>query len=273
MINLKRHLLGAVLVLCFLPASGRSQEEGGIVGFYPSADSICTYPTLDRPLAVICRKKLLGRYVTFIGYKDTKKVFMASVTLKPVMNPDSEISRVVAFDGIKPTLGKVETWGYVFDRNGDGKIDYLALVEGAGAFEDDDLPDDYPVRGQPLNRPELEVYVGHCRLIFNHWADDNYDGTIDAGIICDADSMRDWIARRIVVRSTKFNGTFDDVWGFKTNITARRDSIGHDPTSVPYHALGKFWARIDKAVLQEKTGVLQLLNRAAKECGILKPAD
>lgn len=272
MINLKRHLVSAALLL-ILPASGRSQDEGGIVGFFPTADSICTYPSVDRPLEIICAKKVLRRWVTFMGYKDTKHVFIASVTLKPVVNPDSEISRVVVFDGIRPTLGKVETWGYIFDRNGDGKIDYLALVEGAAPFEDRDLPDDYPVRGQHLTRPELEVYVGRCRLIFNHWADDNYDGAIDAGIFCDVDPMRDWIARRIVARSTKFNDRFDDVWGFRTSVRSEHDTVEHGPTSVPYHALGKFSAELNKAVLREKTGILQLLNRAAKECGILKPSD
>jgi len=106
------------------------------VQFYPVADSICDYPALYETLVIVCQEKIDSLFVTFIGSKSQKRIFIGAITKKPIHNPSKEISRIVDIDGIKPLLGKVSTWGYIFDRNNDGKIDYMALVGGAAAFKD-----------------------------------------------------------------------------------------------------------------------------------------
>ncbi len=260
-----------LFLLLLVPAAlqiGLARQAGTILTFYPTADSITNYPTIDKKLEIVCEKKLSGRYVTFMGYSGQGKIFIAAVTLDSLKDPNTALSRTVVFNGIRPTLGQTTSWGYVFDRNGDGKIDYMALVEGAAAVEDDQITDDYPERGQHLTRPELELFVGHCKLIFDHWADDNFDGTIDAGIVNDADPKRDWIKQKIAVRSTRFDGRFDDAWAFRGSIDGSHDTIPFTAASVPYRSLGNLSDHLTKETLRSKTEILKLLNEAAAKCKV-----
>jgi len=272
--------LTILLLCCFSPMS--AQED--IINFYPVADTLCLYPEIQQPIDTICQKQIpqyttkkVGKkfvkdttkfYVSFLGYKGQKKVFIAALTTKPIENPNSDIMRIVDFDGTSPKLGRVTTWGYVFDRNNDGKIDYMALVDGAAAFKDDGIPLDFPVRGQNLTLPQLEIYMSHCKIIFNHWADDNFDGKIDAVVHTDMDPVRDWVERRLVIRSTKFDGTFDNVWSFQKYITEDRGTVEYSKTAVPYRPLGKLSGEITQATMDEKTAILSILNSAALKCDL-----
>jgi hypothetical protein len=275
-----------ILGLCFL--SQLSAQED-LINFYPVADTLCIYPEITKPIDTICQavmpqymRKKAGKksvidsskiYVSFLGYKGQKNVFIAALTTKPLENPNFDIMRIVDFDGASPKLGKVTTWGYVFDRNNDGKIDYMALVDGAAAFKDDRVPPDFPVRGQNLTMPQLELFLGHCRIIFNHWADDNFDGKIDCAVHTDMDSVRDWIDRRIVIRSTKFDGNFDEVWAFRKYITDEHEAVPFSKTAVPYRPLGKLSGQITKETMDEKTAILELLNKAALKCDVGKDVN
>jgi len=256
----------AMYILLF-PVTGVSREGKNIVKFFPIADSVSEYPPLTAKLEIFCQKKISDLYVTLIGYKDGKKILIAAITKEKITDPDSEIYRVVGFENAEPHLGKVTTWGYVFDRNQDGRIDYFAQADAAAPLLDDRIPESYPIRGEKLGMPDLELYVGHCKIIFNHWADDNYDGKIDAAIHYDIDPLRDWVKRKIVIRCTKFNDKFNDVWAFTRRITGRRDSVAHTAGSVPYRPLGRISGRISPKTFAEITDILSLLNRAAAECG------
>ena len=270
-------------LLIFLPYLNAQDD---IINHFLIADSLCNYPELQQPIDTICvqqipqylTKNVGGKtvtdtskfYVSFLGYAGQKQIFIAAITLKPLEKPNSDILRIVDFDETSPRLGRVSTWGYVFDRNNDGKIDYMALVDGAAPFKDDNVPEDFPVRGQNLTLPELEMYMSKCRIIFNHWADDNFDGQIDAVIHTDMDPVRDWVDRRLVIRGTKFDGKFNNVWAFRNLPIGDREKIEYSETSVPYRPLGKLSGQITPAMFEEKTAILSLLNRAASRCDIGK---
>lgn len=243
-----------------------SQED--ILQFYPHADSVTQYPPFTSELSVLCSQKVSGRYVSFIGFKKDKRVLIAAVTLEELKNFSKQIALTVNFDGAKPTAGKISTWGYVFDRNADGKIDYLALVGGAGPYKDKDFPEDFPMRGFPLPKEYIEYLVTRSKIIFNHWGDDNYDGSIDAVIHVDMDRNRDWVDRHLVVRSTDFDSTFNDVWAFTLNDLSARDTVRHTSTAVQYHPVGQPEGEITPKALSEKSAILRLLNRAARACGL-----
>ena len=243
-------------------------QPGNIVDFYPHADSVCQFPQSDRELTVICQKKISQRYITLIGMKGDSRILLAAVTLKPLTDVQKSISLTVDFDGIRPNPGKVSTWGYVYDRNGDGRIDYMALVGGAAAYKSADFPDDFPLREKLLSLKQIDYYVGHCKTVFNHWADDNFDGTLDAAIHIDMDPQRDWVERQIVVRSTGFDGKYDEVWSFREKMGDVRDSVKHTTASVEYHPIGKPPDSISLAAFADKTRILHIINAAAKECGL-----
>lgn len=235
--------------------------------FFAVADSVLAHPPFRTDLEAFGQVKTGGLFVSFAGYAKTKTLLYAAFTPDSLADPVGDVSPIVGYEGPRPTLGKVETWGYVFDRNGDGRADYLALVGGAAAFEDADFPPDFPVRGRTLMLHHVELFVKKCRLVFNHWADDNYDGTIDAVIHVDMDPERDWVYRYIGARSTKFDGTFDDVWAFRTDTSSFNDSVSFTPDGVAIRPIGSPSATITPQTLREKSAVMTMINEAYERIG------
>src|ERR1041384_42753 len=263
---MSRATIAACAILLFVQPA--VSQESGLPGFFPHADSVCLYPRTDKKLRVICSRKIDRRYVTFVGYAGDTRVLLAAVTLNPLKDVQDSISLLVDFVDNRVSAGKITPWGNVYDRNKDGKIDYLAIVGGAAAFKPREFPEDFPLRGGHMTDAQIDYFVGHCAIIFNHWADDNFDGRLDAAVQADMDPERDWVERRIVVRSTKFNGRYDDVWAFTGSIGDERDSVGHTSGGVPYHPVMKPQEEIGPALFAERTNILKLMNGAAKECGL-----
>jgi hypothetical protein len=259
----------AMTVAAALPGSLRAQNYD-LTWLYPHVDSLIQYPTPERYLTILCQKKVENKYISFVGTTKTgDKVLLAVVTLSPLTDVTHSLSLYVDFGPhATPSPGKISTWAYVFDRNHDGKIDFLSLLAGAGPVKRDDMPDNYPKRGQPLSRPNLEFFVGHCSLVFDHWADDNFDDTLDAVIHHDMDPERDWVQRQIVIRSTNFDGKFDSVSTFRRQPgDLPNDTIAYSSGWVPFYPIGKIEPdAITQKSFLEKTELLRLLNRAVKAC-------
>jgi len=256
-----RSFLMILFLLMSLMTIGFSQST--ILSFYHTADSIGSFPLPINQYEIKAQKKLMDRYVTFIGKKKEKTICIAAVTLTPIKNLQKELDLTVEFHGPKPYIGEVTTWGYIFDRNGDGKIDYLALVGGAAAVEDSTMTDDFPGFGSPMSKKQFGQYIGRCQILFNHWADDNFDGTIDAVVHYDMDPIRNWMKRHLVIRSTAFDGNFEDVWAFRGKITSTHELTPFTKTEVPFYELGSNQSTFTKKMMDQTSGILQLINRAA----------
>jgi len=269
-----KRLVVVTICLVALTSAFSIGQYKSIVDFFPHVDSLTIFPPVGKGLTILCQKRIAQRYVSFVGIKGKDKVLLVAVTLQRLTDVQKSISLIVQFDetkrGINPNPGKVSTWGFVFDRNGDGKIDYMALVGGAAAFKKEDLPENYPLLNQPSSFEHMELLVSHCKIVFNHWADDNFDDTLDALIHIDLDPRRDWVERRMVIRSTKFNNKFDDVWAFRNSMTEEYDTVSHTSQSVPYHPIGKPTDEITKETLMDKTRIMLLIHRAAEQCGLKK---
>ena len=237
-------------------------QNGSIVDFYRYADSISTYPPVDQQLAIIQQQKVMNGYVSFIGIKGTSIVILAAVTTEKLTDPKS-ISLTVEFLKDRASIGKVPMWGYVFDRNNDGKVDYMALVEGAAPYKDKDFPEDYPLRKKPATQEQMERFVNDCKLVFNHYADDNFDGKVDAFVHIDLDPKRDWVERQIVARCTAFDEKFNDVWAFRLSMKNPPEQVAHTAENIPFHPLNKPTDVLTKATLADRTSILEYLNTAA----------
>ncbi len=243
----------------------RAQPD--ITDFFDVADSVSEHPPFRTELTTLCQVRVQDRWVSFVGFKNTKTLLYVTFTLDSLADPVRDVSPTVGFDKSRPTLGKVSTWGYPFDRNRDGKIDYFALVGGAAPFEDGDFPENYPKQGQTTMVHHIELFVAKCKIIFNHWADDNFDGSIDAVVQADMDPERNWVYRQILARSKKFDGRFDDVRAFRTDNSAFNDSVSHTAERVEYRPIGMTAGSIGKKELDEKSAIMAFMNKAIDECG------
>jgi hypothetical protein len=265
----------SIIALCvefWLPADRTSAQSptrhGDMIKFYGFADTIATYAASPDSLRIIKQKFVDKFYVAFIGFQKSPKVRIVAVTPEPIKNVRKDITLTVEFNGVYPRSGKVTSWGYIFDRNQDGKIDFLSLLGGAAPYERGDMPEDYPIRGVQQNMDQLEFMVSHCQLVFNYWADDNYDGKLDGLIHVDMDPMRDWVQDQIVVRSTKFNNKFDDVWAFQYTMDNRADTVVVHNNTIPYHPIDKSAPTISTDTFKYKNEILDLINRAAHLAGL-----
>lgn len=259
-----RSIAAALLfLLTLVPPSLFGQKN--VIDFFRLADSLSQTPPMISELSILGQKKVMNRYVTIVGYPEDKSVLLVAVTLEPIKDIRKDISLAVRFKKTIPDVGKTSSWGYIFDRNQDGQVDYMTLLGGGAAFKDELFPEDYPYKDQALQGPQMEYFISHTRLVFNHWADDNFDGTLDAVIHVDMDPDRDFVERQIVARSTAFNGRFDDVWAFRVSDGALQDSVPHTETSVPYHPIGKPPDAITPAMLADKSQIMKLINTALKQ--------
>jgi hypothetical protein len=266
-----KKILGlAVLLAALAPAGLRAQQN--LVDFFAFADSISKTPPMINDLRILGQKKVSKRYVTIVGYPEDRSVLLAAVTLQPIKDITKEISLAVHYRKMIPNVGPTSTWGYIFDRNRDGKVDYMALLGGAAAYKNAEFPPSFPAKGQPLQAAHLQYFLSHCRLVFNHWADDNFDDSLDAIIHIDMDPDRDFVDRQIVARSTAFDGRFNEVWAFREGDGALSEVPLHTTTSVAYHPIGKPSDFITKGVLDEKSNIMRLLNSAIKQLK-LTPAN
>jgi hypothetical protein len=246
-------------------------RRGDMLEFYGFADTVAMFAPSPDSLRIIKQKFVDRFYVSFIGFQKSPKVRIVAVTDKPIKNVRKDILLTVDFNGVWPRAGKVTSWGYIFDRNKDGKIDFLSLLGGAAPYERSDMPSDYPPRGIPFESytsSQQELWVSHCQLIFNYWADDNFDGKLDGLIHIDMDPVRDWVQDQIVVRSTMFNDKFDDVWAFQYTMDNKADTIIVHDNAIPYHPIDKSAPTISVDTFRYKNGILDLINRTVRLAGL-----
>ena len=247
--------------------SGALRAQENIVAFYHKADSVSQHPSRIGEYEVKKSKKVDRYFVSFIGKKGSRRILIAAVTPAPIRNIRKELALTLQMEGGKPSLGPTTTWGWVFDRNGDGRIDYLALVAAAVAVEDDSIPFDFPGYQMQMSPKQFGVYVSHLRLVFNHMADDNFDGRIDATVQVDMDPFRNWVKRNLLLRSTKFDGVFDDVRAFRDRIGHEAGTVERTPQGVTYYPIGEpRGIPFKRETLDENTNILYLINRAAQAC-------
>ncbi|TAK59718.1 MAG: hypothetical protein EPO24_07465 [Bacteroidetes bacterium] len=276
-ISLSRFPVAFLAVLC-CAFTGAAQP---LLQTYVTLDSLYRFIQPRETLVVLCKKEYKlpdtdnqlpsRRFVTFVGVKGQENVLIAAITTEPVSDVNKDISRTVQFRGATSIAGNIQTWGYIYDRNQDGIIDYLALLGGAAPFWTEDMPKDYPERGFQLTPQQRELLVGHSNLVFNHWADDNFDGKLDGVVHVDMFLERDWVKRRLVVQSSKFNDDFDVVSSFRRRPRDIKDSIDVYDDGVPFYPIGKQEREmLGKPMFDDKNNLLALLNRAASECNLEK---
>ncbi len=262
-----------ITVLCVSLITGvySSHGEESILTFYNKAAARTQNPPDEAYLYVVCREKIDNLYVTFVGL-ETGKVLLAAITENKLKKPSIEILLKVQFlklpypPYIAPTAGRVVDWGYVYDRNGEGKIDYVSYLVGPFPIKKPDFPSDYPKRGQSLNLSEIELFLKSMRLLFTHWADDNYDGKVDAVVFEAVDPERNWVEGWTAVRSTKYDGTVDEGWYFKEDINVREKDAERTGTGFSTRRIPGIEPVFGPGELAHKTKILTMFNEAAEKC-------
>lgn len=275
--------LVAAATLILAPAV-RADAPPGLADFYDLARTQAAAGGDAQRLAIACAERLQGAsvpaayrglWLTFLT-TERGRVQLAALTQAPIAKPAEVIALAPRFDPL-PTArtGPAGTldWAYVYDRDGDGRIDYLVHLENAFAVLPSPLPPDFPtaevlpggrVRG---SMQLLRAMADTAQLVFSHYADDRFAGRVDAVVVREFDPRRPMFVGGYVAYRAAREDHAEEAWAFHASIGERTRTLAPDaaggyrlPTAEP-GATEPAAAR-----LEHGTGLLRLFNAALARC-------
>jgi hypothetical protein len=255
------------------PAPARASADmpvGDFVAFFPKVPSaLAAGPDLSK-YGIECSVAIKGGGVFTLARSDDGKTALFVMTAQPV----TDLAKVVSFGDPK----KSQDWGFVYDRNGDGWVDYIAFLLGRMPVGTPEILAQVPKRPWPkapgqfqVPRQEAELMQRSERLVFSHFADDDFDGKADAvvGALQDPDRWS-WYHRRAALRGKNHTQVVGEDWTFIEDITRREGPVPRAPDGhlVPVEGLGK---SMDD-VLQRMSLLFELVNSGIRDCRVPKGA-
>lgn len=246
---------------------------GDLVTFYPRAPStLDEKPELSRYL-IECSAAIEGGYFT-LAMRDDGREALFVLAEKPL----TSLANTLSFGD----PGKIQDWGFVYDRNGDGWADYIAFLLGAMPVGTPEVLAQVPKRPMPkigaqgratfdITHEEYALQKAHTRLVFIHYVDDGFDGKTDAIVsaLHDPDHYG-WIYRRAVLRSKDHSQVVDEDWVFVRDIATREGPIprASDGRLVPLEGLGN----VREKHLEHFAVMFDLVNSGLRGCRIPRGA-
>lgn len=227
----RRIMLVALGMLAAGPSSAFAQRA--LLDFYPVARDRAASPPEETALKVVCEKELTGDAVpepyrklrlTLVS-AGTPRVLLAVFSRKRLGDLKEAISLHVRYDPLPTALPRPSgsyDWGYLYDRNGDGRVDYLVYLQNAHPVLPDSIPADFPtVEPAPEGRyrislPLLHQMIDLGQMVFRHYADDNFDGRVDGVVMEEFDKVRPMFVRDwLLFRRSQPDGAVDQGWAFR----------------------------------------------------------
>lgn len=245
---------------------------GDFVSFYPHAAALTTSPVNLDLYGIECSvkpgEKTEEGYFTLARTVDGKAALFVFTEKGPVIN----LAKVISFGG---QSDRSLDWGFLYDRNSDGWIDYFTYLDGAMPVKTEAIAGLIPKkpgakRGDRIkieSKDELELIIRNSRLVFTHHADDNFDGISD-GVVAALWDIENplWMYGNGVMRSRAFTQVVDEDWRFITDIGTRAGTIPRTPEGF---AVSFFRGQ---RPLETSTKLLDVINKGIRTCRIPKGA-
>jgi hypothetical protein len=204
----------------------------GLIAFYPRVAARALKPPAEASLKVlsdwtaedgshvafVAPGKLLSILAVFSRDKFKKPEEALFLAPRYVVAKDMNAVREGREALVRATAGEVTDWAYVYDRNGDGRADYLCYLVGPMPVEGDSFPADFPTTSAGLSHQQLDYMLDHDRYVFSHVADEDFDGTVDAIVLYVRDPDRPWVKEFTVVTAPGA-GAPDSSWTFRDAIS------------------------------------------------------
>lgn len=231
------HCVIPALMICSVSLAGSLGAQGDALGFYATAQATIDAPPSADSLRVVCSREV-GANDTHIGAKGWFSLlappgdsvgWIAAFTRRRI----SRVSDVLVtsprwspMPTAKPRASGTLDWAWIWDRNGDGRADYVAYLQNAHAVLPDPVPDTFPVPTRNADgsysatTPLLYAMIEHTAMVFRHYADDDFDGRVDVAVVEEFDPIRPMFVRGwVVARASRRDGIVDEAWAFRRDIT------------------------------------------------------
>ena len=281
--------LALLAALCPLPVAAQAPSmpaRPGILDFYGIARDRAASPPDEKKLIVTCAEKLHGAgvpegyeglWISFLG-AEPGRIQLVAFTKAAITAPPDVIT-------LRPRYAPLPTartgpqgtldWAYVYDRNGDGRVDYLVHLQNAHAVLPDTVPADFPrvevlTDGRVRLSKELAyAMIDHAQMVFHHYADDRFVGSVSAAVVEEVDAERPvFVGGYVAYLAPGPGGEPEQAWAFRNGIAEHRRELKRDPEAgflLPTSIPGKTEAA--SKVLESATKMLGLINAALGRCG------
>jgi hypothetical protein len=266
------------LPLLLLLLAGQALAGENVFSFHSKAESVISSPPAEGELEIICEvpgkvneRKGNGpeEVISFIGIKGSKKPLLAAITPEGRINIDDIPLRLMP-------QAAVQNFGFIFDRDSDGKIDYIAWNYRPLPVKGTDFPPVFTIADAdgafPVKDDELGYISAHMKEIFRHYADDDGDGKVDAMIIEELDPQRPMVERFMAARCTDMDQAPEECFYFKEKIfrrTGECEKAGEGFSIKGYKPPVQEGPRIlAEEQFERATQLLSLINESAKNCGL-----
>jgi hypothetical protein len=264
-------LLVPMLLLAVAAWIPQTADSDGLLSFHPRVEAWAHHARTDPGLELVCERRAGEGFVSLLRSQEQGAWIVVFSSL-PLTTAESVRLR---FPDPPPVgVEEVSDWAYVFDRNGDGAIDYLAYHVGPLPIKAEDFPDDYPEQygdpreawRLPVTREQLDYYFDHVTLVFLHAADDDHDGGIDGLVHEVLDPNRHWVERWVAARRDPAGRI--EAWYFKENIAIREGLPEAEDRSYRIHSLSNDDEYLDESDFEYWTKVLVHVNDAVAQCSV-----
>ena len=217
-------------------AAAPAGAQTSLVSFYPTAHATIAGPPAADSMRVTCSERLTAEqsplraavWMSLLA-PPGQPAWIVALTTEPIRKPGDALSTTPRY-GPLPTAKVFQSstldWGWIWDRNGDGRVDYVAFLQNAHPVLPNPVPDTFPVPTRKpdgsytMTMPLLHAMIDRAQMVFRHYADDDFNGTADGAVVEEFDAqrpmfVRDWVA----ALSSKRDGAIDEAWAFYGAIT------------------------------------------------------
>ena len=242
-----------------------SDQRGDILSFYPKAVDQ-TNTTLELKVYKIECSEPLGFLKGYFTLALTNEGRAALFLLTP-KGPVTKLEKYI-FSGPDYTLD----WGFMYDRNGDGWVDYFTYLDGVLLVKTNANANVIPKHpgakwGDKISitEEEFQIMLKSYKRVFTHNADDNFDGKSDGVVAALKDpESPGWVYGYGMMRSSSFTQVIDKDWKFLSDI---RSPIGPVPRRQNGFDVLFF---TEGNPLITSSHLLDLLNKGIRKCRLPK---
>ena len=196
----------------------------GVATKLPWAIADAEQPREARNLRLLCETRVGTKTVSFLSLGD-RTVLIAAFTDRPLQKPQDDIwletnfllhgdnLTAAPYDVRRPSA--TADWAYVYDQNGDGRIDHLAFLIGPLNIEPPNSPEDLPVADaqgafHDVQGSRLKKWFAWInKFAFWQAIDDNGDGRMDWLAIPARQRSNGWIRGWAVIPWTDTQSGFN----------------------------------------------------------------
>ncbi|MFO7856010.1 MAG: hypothetical protein R6V44_12485 [Paracoccaceae bacterium] len=277
-LRLRRGLLAFACGLCAAAASVSAAEREELAAFHRAMLDVALDPPAAASLRRLCAARAsagtLEAEVTFAGFRPGEAA-LAVLTDAPIRDVSravwleprfvsSELAARMERDWPELTLD----WGWVFDRNGDGRVDWYGFVIGPVAVAPEGLRDPPDLSGG-LDMAEVALLLENTPYRFWQIVDSDFDGAPDALL---APAMREdgWAEGVMLLEGIERPGGPDACcWRSEREAgPARECRATPSGCETPDGAMTAITARFGPDILRTLAGRFRLVEAGARACGL-----